>query len=144
VWAAPPPGARGDAVSPGVQIVKGAAIAVLISVLWGANTVAIKFGLDQRGNLDAIDFEPPDVPIDVGIGQQYAVHVRAGEIDLSKDSSRHVDVQELRALKLIRGDISGHRWILCRRATAMAPTAGRRPVAGGDTDGVGVWRPSGT
>ncbi len=50
---------------------------------------AIELGLDQRHDLHAIDAQPVDRPVDVGVEQQHATHPGAAEIHLPEGRAGH-------------------------------------------------------
>jgi hypothetical protein len=50
---------------------------------------AIQLGLNQRHDLHAIDAQPVDRPVDVGVEQQHAMHPGAAEIHLAEGRAGH-------------------------------------------------------
>lgn len=73
---------------------------------------AIQLGLNQRHDLHAINAQPVDSPVDVGVQQQHAAHPGAAEIHLAEGRAGHGQVDELRALIVGLLHESRHRLIV--------------------------------
>jgi hypothetical protein len=56
---------------------------------------AIKLGRNQRHHLDAINAQPVDRAVDIGVDQQHAAHPGAAEIHLAEGRAGHGQVGEL-------------------------------------------------
>jgi len=50
---------------------------------------AIQLGLNQRHDLNAVNAQPVDRPVDVGVEQQHATHLGATEVHLAEGRAGH-------------------------------------------------------
>jgi hypothetical protein len=87
----------------------------------------------ERHDLDAINAQPVDRPVDVGAEQQHATHPGAAEIDLAEGRAGHGQAGELRTLVAWLLHESRHRSIVggrsgkTRRIVSLAGPAAHRP-----------------
>ena len=56
--------------------------------------LAVQFGLDERGDLDPVDDQAGDVTVEVGPGEQYAVHPGPAQVGLPENRVGQVGVRE--------------------------------------------------
>ena len=87
---------------------------------------AIQLGLDQRDDLHAIDAQPVDRPVDVGVKQQDATHPGTAEIHLAEGRAGHRQIDELRSLVVGLLHESRHRLIVGTRYDKIDQSRSRR------------------